>query len=196
MLRDEVVNNPIDVNELSSIVGKPKDEILQRGLKLAADAIGENGVIDFKKIDYKNPGEPLLSGEGIQQVRRLLQETSQSLWDSSYQIVKLGDANLDSLPQIKMMADQWKALMKIHKISASYYGRMLSEYKVKLPSGETMIPPKAPSADELANSIRNGEKVINDLVKKISAGDVKAQNDALKLAHSLLLADGLSLIHI
>ena len=38
--------------------------------------------------------------------------------------------------------------------------------KVKLPSGETMIPPKAPSADELANSIRNGEKVINDLVKK------------------------------
>ena len=190
MLRDEVVNNPIDVNELSSIVGKPKDEILQRGLKLAADAIGENGVIDFSKIDYKNPGEPLLSGEGIQQVRRLLQETSQSLWDSSYQIVKLGDANLDALPQIKMMADQWKALMKIHKISASYYGRMLSEYKVKLPSGETMIPPKAPSADELANSIRNGEKVINDLVKKISAGDVKAQNDALKLAHSLLLADG------
>ena len=190
ILRDEVVNNPIDVEELTSIVGKPKDEILQKGLKLAADAMGENGVIDFNKIDYKNPGEPLLSGEGIQQVRRLLQETSQSLWDSSYQIVKLGDANLDAFPQIKLMADQWKALMKIHKVSASYYGRMLSEYKVKLPTGENMIPPKAPSADELASNIKNGEKVIDDLLKKISSGDVKAQNDALKLAHSLLLADG------
>ena len=31
-----------------------------------------------------------------------------------------------------------------------------------------MIPPKAPSADELANSIRNGEKVVRPVLVVVS----------------------------
>ena len=57
-----------------TLVEKSSDEILQKGMKLAADAMGENGVIDFKKIEYQPGDSPILSRAGRQQVRMLLKE--------------------------------------------------------------------------------------------------------------------------
>ena len=183
---------PIDIKELASVARKTDLEIKEQGLLLAQDALGVDGKVDLNKISWKDPEGGLLSAEGIIQVRRLLQEVSQSLWESSYQIIKKGDANMDAFPEVKQLAESWKALSRIHKVSANQYGRFLHTYSLKIPftGKEIDNPIKPPSIEKLAQEIRNGDKVLDDLISKISKGDPAGQREALNIANALLLADG------
>lgn len=192
LLRSLNATTPIKLDELAEVARKTDAQIKEQGIKLAQDALGLNGEIDYKKISWKDPEGGLLSAEGIIQVRRLLQELSQSLWESSYQIVKLGEANMDAFPQIKQLAESYKALSKIHKVSANQYGRFLHTYSIKIPytGKEITNPLQPPSIEKLAQEIRNGDKVLDDLVKKVASGDPAGQREALRLANALLLADG------
>jgi hypothetical protein len=193
ILRDMVRNNPIDLEELSHLSKMSADEVVADAARGIQDALGIAGEVDFDKILRMNvDGEELLSRAGIVQVRGLMQEVTTRLYDSAYNIMKLGDVDMDVFPQVERMATDLKALMRVHKVSANTYSKLLSDHKLRVPVLGIEIPNpfKAPSVEELAKEIKNADKVLDDIVKGLSSGDTAAKQQSWRLANALMLAEG------
>jgi hypothetical protein len=188
-----VRENPVDLNTLSSVSRQSVDEVAAEALKGIQDALGQGGDVDFAKILSQDVGDDtLLTRAGIVQVRGLMQELSNNLYEAGYSIMKLGDANLDTLPQMKRMAEDLKALTRIHKESANAYSRYLSSYKIKVPvlGIEISNPFPPPSVDELAKQIKEADKVLDDMISKMASGDPQAKAEAFRVANALVFAEG------
>ena len=193
ILRQMVRENPINLRELSSVSRQSVEDVVNEAGRGIQEALGAAGDVDFNKLlTQQVGGDELLTRAGIVQVRGLMQEMTSRLYESSYNIMKLGDASMDSFPQVQRMADDLKALMKVHKESANAYSRMLSSYKIKVPGLgiEVSNPIKPPSPEKLAQEIKDAGKVIDEMVQKMASGDIKAQNEAFRLANALLLSEG------
>lgn len=193
LLRQMVRENPVDLRELSSVSRRSVDEIVNEAATGIQEALGVAGQVDFSKILKQQVGEDeLLTQAGIVQVRGLMQELTTRLYESGYNIMKMGEVNMDTYPQVVRMADELKALMRIHKESANAYSRYLSTYKIKVPilGIEIDNPVKPPSVEELAREIKNADKVLDDIVTNLASGDIEARNKAWRLANALMLADG------
>lgn len=193
LLRQMVRENPVDLRELSSVSRRSVDEIVNEAAVGIQEALGIAGEVDFSKILKQQVGEDeLLTQAGIVQVRGLMQELTTRLYESGYNIMKMGEVNMDTYPQVVRMADELKALMRIHKESSNAYSRYLSTYKIKVPilGIEIDNPVKPPSVEELAREIKNADKVLDDIVTNLASGDIEARNKAWRLANALMLADG------
>lgn len=193
LLRRMVRENPVNLDELSSVSRQTPEEVAAEAMKGIQEALGATGEVDFTKILNQNVGEDvLLTRAGIVQVRGLMQELSTRLYESGYQIMQMGQADMDAFPQVARMAEELKALMRIHKESANAYSRYLSTYKIKVPvlGIEIPNPIKPPSVEELAAQIKDGDKVLDDLVKKLASGDPKARSEAMRIANALVFAEG------
>jgi hypothetical protein len=193
LLRQMVRENPVNLNELSSVSRQSVDEVVNEAARGMQEALGATGDIDFSKILRQNVGEDeLLTRAGIVQVRGLMQEVSTRLYESGYAVMKLGEANMDTFPQVQRMADDLKALMKIHKESANAYSRYLSSYKIKVPALGIEIdnPFTPPTAEELVKEIKNAEKVLDKMVKDLASGDPQARAEAFRISAALVLNDG------
>ena len=193
LLRQMVRENPVNLNELSSVSRQSVDEVVNEAARGMQEALGATGDIDFSKILRQNVGEDeLLTRAGIVQVRGLMQEVSTRLYESGYAVMKLGEANMDTFPQVQRMADDLKALMKIHKESANAYSRYLSSYKIKVPALGIEIdnPFTPPTAEELVKEIKNAEKVLDKIVTDLASGDPQARAEAFRISAALVLNDG------
>jgi hypothetical protein len=193
LLRQMVRENPVNLNELSSVSRQSVDEVVNEAARGMQEALGATGDIDFSKILRQNVGEDeLLTRAGIVQVRGLMQEVSTRLYESGYAVMKLGEANMDTFPQVQRMADDLKALMKIHKESANAYSRYLSSYKIKVPALGIEIdnPFTPPTAEELVKEIKNAEKVLDKMVTDLASGDPQARAEAFRISAALVLNDG------
>ena len=193
LLRRMVRENPVDLDTLSSVSRQTPDEVATDALKGIQEALGGAGELDFTKILTQAVGEDeLLTRAGIVQVRGLMQELSTRLYESSFNIMKLGEANLDAFPQVQRMSEELKALMRIHKHSANAYSRYLSTYKIKVPGLGIEIPNpiKAPSDEQIAREIKNADKVLDDLVSKLASGEPKARAEAMRIANALVFTEG------
>jgi hypothetical protein len=193
ILRQMVRENPVDLQELSSISRMPIEQIVEDAARGIQDALGTTGEVDFNKLLTMNVGEDsLLTQAGIVQVRGLMQEVTSRLYESSYNIMKLGEANMDSFPQVEIMVDNLKALLRVHKESANAYSRMLSAYKIKVPGLGIEInnPFSPPPLEKVAAELKAADKVLDDLVSKLASGEPSAQREAWRIANALLLADG------
>ena len=192
LLRSLNARNPINLDDLKATAKLTDKQMLEQGLEKAQEAMDMTGKVDLKKVEFdpSNPNE--LSDIGILQVRFLLQNVSQQLYDNAYHIMQKGNVNVDNFEDVKQLAESWKALAKIHKINANAAGRRLHTYSLKL--GETGIevpnPIQPPSMEQLAREIRDGEKVLDDLIEKMGKGDPTAKREAMRIAQALLLADG------
>jgi hypothetical protein len=193
MLRQMVRENPVNVEELSRVSRQTVDEVANEAAQGIQDALGVAGEVDFSKILRRgDEGDELLSRAGIVQVRGLMQEVTTRLYESGYAIMKLGEANMDTFPQVQRMADELKSLMRIHKVSANAYSKYLSAYKIKVPvlGIEISNPVKVLSEEELAKEIKNADKVLDKLVKDLASGDPQARAEAFRLSAALVLAEG------
>jgi hypothetical protein len=193
MLRQMVRENPVNVEELSRVSRQTVDEVVNEAAQGIQDALGVAGEVDFSKILRRgDEGDELLSRAGIVQVRGLMQEVTTRLYESGYAVMKLGEANMDTFPQVQRMADELKSLMRIHKESANAYSKYLSAYKIKVPvlGIEISNPVKVLSDEELAKEIKNADKVLDKLVKDLASGDPQARAEAFRLSAALVLAEG------
>jgi hypothetical protein len=193
ILRQMVRENPVDLQELSSISRMPVEQIVEDAARGIQDALGTTGEVDFNKLLTMNVGEDsLLTQAGIVQVRGLMQEITSRLYESSYNIMKLGEADMDSFPQVEIMVDNLKALLRVHKESANAYSRMLSAYKIKVPGLgiEISNPFSPPPLEKVTAELKAADKVLDDLVSKLASGEPSAQREAWRIANALLLADG------
>jgi hypothetical protein len=193
MLRQMVRENPVNVEELSRVSRQTVDEVANEAAQGIQDALGVAGEVDFSKILRRgDEGDELLSRAGIVQVRGLMQEVTTRLYESGFAIMKLGEANMDTFPQVQRMADELKSLMRIHKVSANAYSKYLSAYKIKVPvlGIEISNPVKVLSEEALANEIKNADKVLDKLVKDLASGDPQARAEAFRLSAALVLAEG------
>ena len=193
LLRQMVRENPVNLNELSSVSRQSVDEVVNEAARGMQEALGTAGDIDFSKILRQNVGEDeLLTRAGIVQVRGLMQEVSSRLYESGYAVMKLGEANMDTFPQVQRMADDLKALMKIHKESANAYSKYLSTYKIKVPALGIEIdnPFTPPTVEEIAKEIKNAEKVLDQMVKDLASGDPQARAEAFRVSAALVLNEG------
>lgn len=193
LLRQMVRENPVDLRELSSVSRRSVEEIVNEAAVGIQEALGIAGDVDFSKILKQQVGDDeLLTQAGIVQVRGLMQELTTRLYESGYHIMKMGDANMDTFPQVVRMADELKALMRIHKESANAYSRYLYTYKIKVPvlGIEIDNPIKPPSVEQLVKEIKDADKVLDDIVTNLASGDVEARNKAWRLANALMLAEG------
>lgn len=192
LLRSLNIRNPINIDDLKATAKLTDKQMLEQGLEKAQEAMDMTGKVDLKKIEYDPNNLDELSDIGILQVRFLLQNVSQQLYDNAYHIMQKGNVNVDNFEDVKQLAESWKALAKIHKINANAAGRRLHTYSLKL--GETGIevpnPIQPPSMEQLAREIRDGEKVLDDLIEKMGKGDPTAKREAMRIAQALLLADG------
>ena len=192
LLRSLNIRNPINLDDLKATAKLTDKQMLEQGLEKAQEAMDMTGKVDLKKIEYDPNNLDELSDIGILQVRFLLQNVSQQLYDNAYHIMQKGNVNVDNFEDVKQLAESWKALAKIHKINANAAGRRLHTYSLKL--GETGIevpnPIQPPSMEQLAREIRDGEKVLDDLIEKMGKGDPTAKREAMRIAQALLLADG------
>jgi hypothetical protein len=188
-----VRNNPINLEELSHLSRMSVEQVVADAAKGIQDALGVAGEVDFDKILRMNvDGEELLSRAGIVQVRGLMQEVTTRLYDSAYNIMKLGDVDMDVFPQVDRMATELKALMRIHKVSANTYSKLLSDHKLRVPGLGIEIPNpfKPPSVEEIAQEIKNADKALDEIVKGLSSGDPAAKQQAWRLANALMLSEG------
>lgn len=195
MITDLVRDTPINIRELSNISQLTEPQILANAKEAMADALDEvTGDIDFEKLltsRYEETGDVLLTRTGIVQTRLLMQEMSRGLWESSYNIIKLGDASTDNFAQIEQMTKQWKALARIYKVSANAHSNLLRASKIKLPWGGEINNPMPPkNLADLDQKLKSGEEVLDKLVDRLKRGDPKAKAEATRLANALLLADG------
>lgn len=193
ILRQMVRENPVDLQELSSISRMPIEQIVEDAARGIQDALGTTGEVDFNKLLTMNVGEDsLLTQAGIVQVRGLMQEITSRLYESSYNIMKLGEADMDSFPQVEIMVDNLKALLRVHKESANAYSRMLSAYKIKVPGLGIEInnPFSPPPLEKVSAELKAADKVLDELVSKLASGEPSAQREAWRIANALLLADG------
>lgn len=193
MLRQMVRENPVNVEELSRVSRQTVDEVVNEAAQGIQDALGVAGEVDFSKILRRgDEGDELLSRAGIVQVRGLMQEVTTRLYESGFAVMKLGEANMDTFPQVQRMADELKSLMRIHKESANAYSKYLSAYKIKVPvlGIEISNPVKVLSDEELAKEIKNADKVLDKLVKDLASGDPQARAEAFRLSAALVLAEG------
>jgi hypothetical protein len=193
ILRNMVRNNPINFEELSHLSKMSDDEVVADAAKGIQEALGITGEIDFDKILRMNvDGEELLSRSGIVQVRGLMQEVTTRLYDSAYNVMKLGEVDMDVFPQIGRMADDLKALMRIHKVSANTYSHLLSDFKLRVPGLGIEIenPFKPPSPEEIAKEIKNADKALDEIVKGLTSGEPAAKQQAWRLANALMIAEG------
>jgi hypothetical protein len=193
LLRQMVRENPVNLNELSSVSRQSVDEVVNEAARGMQEALGTAGDIDFSKILRQNVGEDeLLTRAGIVQVRGLMQEVSSRLYESGYAVMKLGEANMETFPQVQRMADDLKALMKIHKESANAYSKYLSTYKIKVPALGIEIdnPFTPPTVEEIAKEIKNAEKVLDQMVKDLASGDPQARAEAFRVSAALVLNEG------
>lgn len=195
MITDLVKDTPINIKDLSNISKLTDTEILADAKEAMADALDVvTGEVDFEKLlvsKYEETGDILLTRTGIVQTRLLMQEMSRGLWESSYAIIKLGDASTDNFAQIEQMTKQWKALARLHKVSSNAHSNLLRASKIKLPWGGEIpnpIPPK--DLADGAQKLKAGEEVLDKLVDRLKRGDPKAKAEATRLANALLLGDG------
>ena len=194
-IRTLVRDTPINIRELSQLTQLSEGEILENATKSLADIFDQHtGKVDLSKLDvteYGATGDVLLTRTGIVQTRMLMQEMSKGLWESSYNIVKLGDAGEDSFAQVELMVKQWKSLARTYKISANAHSNLLHASAIKLPWGSE-IPNPIPKVDlnKVDTKLKEGEKVLDDLVEKLKSGDAEAKRAAMKIANTLLLSDG------
>ena len=194
-IRTLVRDTPINIRELSQLTQLSEGEILENATKSLADIFDQHtGKVDLSKLDvteYGDTGDVLLTRTGIVQTRMLMQEMSKGLWESSYNIVKLGDAGEDSFAQVELMVKQWKSLARTYKISANAHSNLLHASAIKLPWGGE-VPNPIPKVDlnKVDTKLKEGEKVLDDLVEKLKSGDAEAKRAAMKIANTLLLSDG------
>ena len=194
-IRELVADTPIRLNELSELTQLSEGEIFENATKAVADALDiVTGEIDFKKLDvseYGSTGDVLLTRTGIVQTRMLMQEMSKGIWESAYNIVKQGDAGADSFKQMELMVQQWKVLARTYKVSANAHSHLLRASAIKLPWGGTIPNPVAKTdLSKVSSKLKDGEKVLDELVERLKTGDTAARREAMKIANALLLSDG------
>jgi len=193
-----IKDTPIRISELAKERQLSDRAVVEEALKGLADAFDEvTGEIDITKLEYKNYGETsvLLSDVGIVQSRMLLQEMSKGIWESSRSIVELGNAGEDTFKHVEMLVHQWKVLARMHKISSNMHSHLLHSSAIKLPWGGELPISIKQDQSKLLNKLKDGEKVLNELVDRLKTGDAQAKREAMRIANTLLLADGNISIH-
>jgi len=193
VLRNFVRDTPISVDQLARQANMTVDDVTRQAGLAIQDALGATGDIDFSKILTQQVGDDvLLSRAGIVQVRTLMTETANAIGDSAFKANTMSQQGLDATNQLKNMADQLKALLRIHKTSANAYSKYLSTYKIEVPELGLDLKdlPPVRTVDELAQNIQKTDELLDEMVKGIESGDPKARTEALRVAKQLELFKG------
>ena len=186
--------NPVDISKLAKASRQTVDEVAQEAAVGIQEALGGGGQIDFTKILKQKVGDDvLLTRAGIVQVRGLMQEMSAKAAQTSISIKRAADGGKEFHQQFDEMVDNLKGLLAVHKESANAYSKYLSTYKIKVPIlGEIDLPKvfQPETADNLAASLADAGKTLDELKAKVKSGDPKAKSEAVRLAAAMDLAGG------
>ena len=194
LLRRMVQQNPIDLAELSEISRRTEQEIVMDAWRGMQDALDENFNVDLTQLLTQDVGgEVLLSRAGIVQVRGLMQELANQMYESAGPIMTMIDNNVDAVPAFTRLADNLKALMRIHKVSANVYGNMLRAYQIPIPllGGISInVPGRALSPEQLGRELRNADEALDGIVRRMADADPEARQAGYRLLNALVMAQG------
>lgn len=194
LLRRMVQQNPIDLTELSEISRRTEEEIVMDAWRGMQDALDENFNVDLTQLLTQDvAGDTLLSRAGIVQVRGLMQELANQMYESAGPIMQMIDNNVDAVPAFSRLADNLKALMRIHKVSANVYGNMLRAYQIPIPllgGVQISVPGRALSPEALARELRNADEALDGIVRRMADADPEARQAGFRLLNALVMAEG------
>ena len=194
LLRRMVQQNPIDLAELSEISRRTEEEIVMDAWRGMQDALDENFNVDLTQLLTQDvAGDTLLSRAGIVQVRGLMQELANQMYESAGPIMQMIDNNVDAVPSFARLADNLKALMRIHKVSANVYGNMLRAYQIPIPllGGISInVPTRALSPEQLGRELRNADEALDGIVRRMADSDPEARQAGYRLLNALVMAQG------
>jgi hypothetical protein len=194
LLRRMVQQNPIDLAELSEISRRTEQEIVMDAWRGMQDALDENFNVDLTQLLTQDVGgDTLLSRAGIVQVRGLMQELANQMYESAGPIMAMIDNNVDAVPAFTRLADNLKALMRIHKVSANVYGNMLRAYQIPIPllGGISInVPGRALSPEQLGRELRNADEALDGIVRRMADADPEARQAGYRLLNALVMAQG------
>jgi len=193
LLRRMVQQNPIDLEELSDISRMSEEEIVMDAWRGMQDALGENFDVDMSQLLTQQVGnDVLLSRAGIVQVRGLMQELANQMYETAGPLMTMIDNNVDAIPAFSRLADNLKALMRVHKVSANVYGNMLRAYQIPIPllGGTISIPVRTLTPEQLAREIRNVDQQLDGIVRRMAEADPEARQAGYRLLNALVLAEG------
>jgi hypothetical protein len=193
LLRRMVQQNPIDLEDLSDISRMSEEDIVMDAWRGMQDALGENFDVDMNQLLTQQVGnDVLLSRAGIVQVRGLMQELANQMYESAGPLMTMIDNNVDAIPAFSRLADNLKALMRVHKVSANVYGNMLRAYQLPIPllGGSITMPIRTLSPEQLAREIRNVDQQLDGIVRRMSEADPEARQAGYRLLNALVLAEG------
>ena len=193
LLRRMVHQNPIDLEDLSDISRMTEEEIVMDAWRGMQDALGENFDVDMSQLLTQQVGnDVLLSRAGIVQVRGLMQELANQMYESAGPLMTMIDNNVDAIPAFSRLADNLKALMRVHKVSANVYGNMLRAYQIPIPllGGSISMPVRTLTPEQLAREIRNVDQQLDGIVRRMAEADPEARQAGYRLLNALVLAEG------
>jgi hypothetical protein len=194
IMRRLVRDNPIDLEELSQISRRSEQDIVMDAWQGMQDALDENFNVDLNQLLTQEVGdEVLLSRAGIVQVRGLMQELANQMHESAGPIMSMIDNNVDAVPAFARLADNLKALMRIHKVSANVYGNMLRAYQIPVPllGGVSInVPSRVLSPEALGRELRNADQQLDGIVRRMADADPEARQAGYRLLNALVMAQG------
>jgi len=194
IMRRLVRENPIDLEELSQITRRSEEEIVMDAWRGMQDALDENFNVDLTQLLTHEVGdEVLLSRAGIVQVRGLMQELANQMYESAGPIMSMIDNNVDAVPAFTRLAETLKSLMRIHKVSANVYGNLLRAYQIPVPllGGISInIPSRALSPEQLGRELRNADQALDGIVRRMADADPEARQAGYRLLNALVMAQG------
>jgi hypothetical protein len=189
-----VQQNPIDLAELSEISRRTEQEIVMDAWQGMQDALDDNFNVDLTQLLTQDVGgDTLLSRAGIVQVRGLMQELANQMYESAGPIMSMIDNNVDAVPAFTRLADNLKALMRIHKISANVYGNMLRAYQIPIPllGGVSInVPGRAFTPEQLGRELRNADEALDGIVRRMADAEPEAREAGYRLLNALVMAQG------
>jgi len=194
ILRRLVQQNPIDLSELSEISRRSEQDIVMDAWRGMQDALDENFNVDMTRLlTQEVGGDVMLSRAGIVQVRGLMQELANQMYESAGPIMAMIDNNVDAVPAFTRLADNLKALMRVHKVSANVYGNMLRAYQIPIPllgGVNIRVPVRVLTPEEIGRELRNADAALDGIVRRMASADPDARQAGYRLLNALVMAQG------
>lgn len=186
-LISDIAKSDPDLQRLAAETGRSINELRQEAQQIISDFTGDvEAMPGFNDMD----GRKILSDPAVVAVKTLIQDTANQISESAYGVLKVQEADMDMLPQVQRMVDQLKSLLRAHKFTSMHYGRGLANFKVPALGIEIPNYFKKPSEQEVVAAMKDSDKFLDDLVKKLGSGDRQAMEEATRLANALMLANG------
>ena len=193
ILRGMLEDGSVPLNNISKVVGKSTEQLAKEAREFIQMVTGGSGTIDFSKIKgaaRDQYGNEILGDAQLVAVIQMMKDTSQAISASVKGLTTKFEAGMDVADDLVRLANQQKALMKIHKETTAFQGRSLYNNRIDLADVDIDNPLPPVDVQKLQRQYDKATKKLDDMVEAAVSGDPAAKQEAYRMALQLNLAGG------